>query len=676
MVDVILVFTIGTLLALTAGGGWAALLAFATNSWTSWAFWSFVVGIAIESLAWSWAFGTGGGLWPATGLAAAAAVVGWTTALRAGTWSKLRCAAIGLDRLDIATLTLIAAIMVIPGLNGINAATLAYRIGPDGVGNAVAAEALAAGNSISAIETEVVEATGASSIDTAMDQDSHLLYTPASLRTQVRAEFLVAGLRWGYSGAAALPLQILGRNHLWAVVTLLPVLAALFAALGIISNLAEAGLAAWMRAGAVILAVVGVTLLNAFREGGMAQMWVVPCTVAFAWAVLDEKSDLKTRAWMGAIASAGLLPAYSDATFLLAVVLALSIIIALMLRDRQRALEHCWVAVGALAGIVATGPYFLRFITYVPKRLKDSKAGGWLLPRWTSPSETIGLFNSYNLYPSGGEYLVDTVPRSGALEVAVAISDIVLIGLTISAMVLTLRYRATALLIAATFTIAVFYVKARGLDHATNYQYFKAAGIAQPLLGLTLVLVWQRAALMNRRMLRWSLTGLTTYAGAACMLASTAYTFSFMKQDSLVDGRLLEAIRQPAIGDLVENHNVVSPSGTFEFLQTATLIPLRDVHWFGRSAFGMPQRWDGREANPLSLVVLQKDCENWTCVRGVRAEALHEIGPTLRMVDLAPDSREIATVDDAPLTAFSVTISALSRRVGGPLIGVDLRPVS
>ena len=391
MIDVVLVFVVGSMLALVAGGGWASLLRCASDSWVGWAFWTFAIGIAVDSLAWSWALGLGGGFWAATVLYGTASVLGWIVAVRTGGWLKLRSMPIGLQYVDVGALVVVAAVMIAPGLDSLGSTTLAYRMGPDAVGYAIGAEALASGKNVNALEREIVAATGASTLDSALDQKSHLIDTAASFRTQIRAEFMVAGLRWGYSGAAAIPLRIVGHTRVWAVVTLLPVLAALFAVLGIICLLAAAGVGQWKRAAAIMLSVLGVTLLNGFREGGLAQMWVVPCIVAFVWAVLDEVSDRRTRMWMGAVALAGLLPAYSDAAFVLAAVLALLIIIALLIGDRPRALEHCWVAAGAAAGAFATGPFLVRFIAYVPKRMTDSKAGGWSMPRWTSPSETIGL---------------------------------------------------------------------------------------------------------------------------------------------------------------------------------------------------------------------------------------------------------------------------------------------
>ena len=140
-----------------------------------------------------------------------------------------------------------------------------------------------------------------------------------------------------------------------------------------------------------------------------------------------------------------------------------------------------------------------------------------------------------------------------------ALSDVLLVGLTIIAIALVVRRRGASLLIATTVVIAGIYVKARYVDHTTNYQYFKAAGIAQPLLGLSLVLVWHSAGLLNRRVRRM-LVGLTAYAGAACMLATMAYTAMFIKQGSTVDRHLLNASARPAIRDLVDSRNIVAPS--------------------------------------------------------------------------------------------------------------------
>lgn len=671
MIDLFLVFAIGSLLALIAGGGWASLLACASSNWVSWAFWMFAIGIAIESLAWSWALGLGGGIWAAIALFGVASCSGWIAAVRKrGGLKTFREMPIGLQRLDVGVLVAIAALMVAPGLTTLGSTTLAYRIGPDGLGNAVAAEALANGKTLSALESDIVSATGASNIDSAIDQNSHLLYSAASLRTQVRTEFIVAGLRWGYSGAAAIPLRFLGNARIWAIVTLLPVLAAMFAALGIIALLRAANVRAWKRAAAIVLSIIGVTLLNGYREGGLSQLWVVPCIVAFAWAVLDEGSDRKTRMWMGAIASAGLLPAYSDAAFLLAAILALQIVVGLLLRDRPRAFEHCWLGLGALGGVVATGPYLLRFIAYVPKRLKDSQAGGWLMPRWTSPSETIGLFNSYN-----ERYVTATVPRSGLLQVAVTLSDLALVGLSLLAIALVVRQRAASLLIATTFMIAFFYVKARYVDNVTNYQYFKAAGISQPLLGLSLVLVWHSAEHLSRRALRRSFAGITAYAGAACATSAVVYCATFISQDSTVDQDLVSASAKQTTRDLVDSRNVVGPSRSpSDFMETATLIPLLDLHWYGRPAYDVPQRLVGRESNPLSLLIFRKDCEDWKCIEGVRSDAVHEMGPTLRLVDLAPNSLALAGPDGTALTKLPTTISSLSQNIGGPPIGSNFLP--
>jgi hypothetical protein len=667
MIDVVLVFVVGSVLALVAGGGWATLLASVSNSWIGWAFWTFTIGIAVESLAWSWALGLGGGFWAAMAVYGMASVLGWIVAVRTGGWLNIRRGMpIGLQHVDVAALVVAAAVMIAPGLDGFGSTTLAYRIGSDAFGNAVGAEALASGEDVSALERDIVAQTGAPTLDSALDQKSHMLYTAASFRTQVRTEYIVAGLRWGYSGAAAIPLRIVGLAWVWAVVTLLPVLAALFAVLGIICLLAAAGVGPWKRAAAIALSVLGVTLLNGFREGGLAQMWVVPCIVAFAWAVVDEALDRRTRMWMGAIAAAGLLPAYSDAAFALAAVLALLIIIALLVRDRPRALEYCWFAVGAAAGVVTTGPFLVRFIAYLPKRLNDSQVGGWLLPRWTSPSETIGLFNSYNQ-----RAVVGTVPRSDLLQVAVALSDVMLVGLTMVAVTLVVRRRAASLLIATTVIVAVFYAKSRYVDHATNYQYFKAAGIGQPLLGLSLVLVWHRAAILSRRVVRRLLVGLTAYAGAACAVTTVVYTAIFINQDSTVDQHIVDASVQPAIRDLVDSRNIVAPLE----LRSMALVPLLDAHWFGRSMYNIPERVLGRESNPLSLLVFRQDCKDWKCIDGVGPDVIHDIGPTLRMVDLAQNSRAIAGPGGTRLMLPAV-ISALSQSIGGPVIGADCRPVT
>jgi hypothetical protein len=68
-----------------------------------------------------------------------------------------------------------------------------------------------------------------------------------------------------------------------------------------------------------------------------------------------------------------------------------------------------------------------------------------------------------------------------------------------------------------------------------------------------------------------------------------------------------------------------------------------------------------------------KDCK---CIEGVRPEAIHDIGPTLRLVDLAPNSRAIAVPGGTSRATLPAVISSLSQSIGGPVINRNFQPVT
>ncbi len=563
MIDLALVFGTALIMMMGAGGGWAALLIRRRrSSFATWGFWTFTTGIAVESIAWSWALGCGGGLGAAAILSTVVAVAGWVAAIRSGAWKQQRSGwSIDVSWAEAVVLLIALVVMVAPGLAGDGRVTLAFRIGPDAIGNAVGARALADGATIHTLQNDVIQATGSADIDQALSQTTRVLYTVPSFRSQVQSEFIVAGLRWGYSGAAAFPVAVLGPSRTWAVVTLMPVLAALFAALGILSMLRSFRVPPWRRLVGVVVAVLGVTLLNGLREGGLAQVWVLPCIVGFGCTLLDEESTDRERFAMAAIALAGLLPAYSDAAFVLAMVLLVSFGTAVLIRNRDRMFDHVWVAAGSLTGAVATGPYLVRFVAYIPKRVADSQVGGWSLPRWTSPSETLGLFNSYSQRVAG------MAARSDLLQFAVPVADIILVGLTIAAIAANPKHRAAGVVTSATSTVVAFYVKARYVDHASNYQFFKAAGMAQPILGMALVLLWHNSGTTQRDSIRRSFSILTGGVGVLCLTSSVLYSVTFTEQERKLDIGQIDATSSSPVRVLLEARNIVGPS-RFELMMT------------------------------------------------------------------------------------------------------------
>jgi hypothetical protein len=597
-------------LVLVIGGGWGKKIANLTdrNNLKTLMFWSLLVGMMIPTIISSFVIAVNLHIKYAWIGTAVFALLGWGLSPR---WQLGVRKTKGNKSSLMTTLQILFAVLFVLFLCGFSAENAVdgghpLRIGPDAIGNATAISGLAKGDTLNSIANELRTSTGIPLLEEILDPQSHNLYTTPSIQTQIKTEFLVAGLRWGFSGTGGMMTWLFGLKNLWLILNALGNLALVCVALGIWVVLDPLQLLTGAKAFAILSGTLSPMLLNGYREGGVAQVWVVPTSLALLIVMGDQKIRYRSSILIIGSVLAMSAVAYSDLFILQGAILTIFVLLSIPKKQLRGGLIK---AAGGLAVACALSPvFFVKLITYIPRRLADAGIGGWAMPHWTNISESIGLLNRYNQASPNGIQMRTPIGATNAIFIDVLIVILAIYTITLAKKETDVRFS----LAAAIVVLGIRY-KSQVVDQVSNYQYFKAFGTLMPIISIGLVISIFSQTENNERMQNFFRSVIACIFCALMVSSSFNYSSTFREQSTFLPHEyqtqnFLDTIRK------LDSVNYFAPLN----VQITSLAAYTTGAWLGRGTYQLKEKLSTVRNRPVYVLVSKTQCgTSWQCIANV-----------------------------------------------------------
>jgi hypothetical protein len=474
------------------------------------------------------------------------------------------------------------------------------------VGNATAISGLAKGDTLNSITTELEQSTGIPNLVDLLDPQSHNLYTTPSIQTQIKTEFLVAGLRWGFSGTGGMMTWLFGLKNLWLIINALGNLGLICVALGIWVAVDSLQLLAGAKTFAILSGTLSPMLLNGYREGGVAQVWVVPTSLALLIVMGNQKIRSRSAILIIGSVLAMSAVAYSDLFILQGALLVIYVLLSIPKKQFKEGLIR---GAGGLAVAFALSPlFFVKLVTYIPRRLADAGIGGWAMPYWTNISESIGLLNRYNQASPNGIQMRTPIGATNAIFIDVLIVILVIYTITMSKKERDVRFS----LAAAIVVLGIRY-KSQVVDQVSNYQYFKAFGTLMPIITIGLVISIFSRTENNERKQNFFRSVIAYIFCALVVSSSLNYSSAFRKQSTFLPHEyqtqnFLNTVRN------LDSVNYFAPLN----VQITSLAAYTTGAWLGRGTYQLKEKLSTVRNRPVYVLVSKTQCgTSWQCIANV-----------------------------------------------------------
>jgi hypothetical protein len=620
-----IIFCILLFVSLIIGLGWALVLNPFEDSKTAVLAIAIIVSQFIVVFCWTWSIGLGQGIWIANLLIVLLGLTGWMVAIKYSKW-RIPSTKNSPSRECLLPVVLVLFAVFLglgPKLSTGGSLGMALRVGPDALGNAIAGEALFSNSNLREIENNLLDSSNSKDMNEFLDPTQRKPYQIDSFRNQVRGEFLVAGLRWGLSGAIASSVTIVGAAHLWSVIAVLPTISFLASLLLLYVVLVRRLNRPWLSALLSMAALGNISLLQGWHEGGLGQAFVtpvVPVLLIFLW---DGQRRWRANALLAVVAAISLV-SYSDVFIVMGIVLVLYALTTLFFGDQQDRIQVGQLLMSVIVGVATVLPYLIKFVGYLPRRLEDSAKGGWMMASWPSPVEILGLF------PSFYESATGLTEHPNSVITFFTITNPIICG-GVLALVIVKRSQTSARLVFSLVVVLFFVMfKSRILESASNYQYVKAVGSLAPLLVVLIV------ELIFRNIKTHRIGDLLLHSlPAVGILISIGFVTAYRGNSLMVPAH--EQSMYIDSSRTLDNLNLVSPSS----FHTVVLSPFSAFYWINRDAAGTRPDFTSRINNPLGLVVYQTDCPSWRCLSLVPYSKILNVSEEIKVVQLNPRSTQL-----------------------------------
>ena len=625
---------------------------------------TFLFAAATASLSWCWVYGLGGAIQEVNVMIVVLSVVGWLVAMWKFKNGTLATTDDGRVQYRLADFAMVLAIIgatffvgLFPKMDTPTTLTMAFRTGPDAIGNSIGVDALLRDGTYSELEDKILQSSyHIKSMDALLDQKSKNVYTIPSLSTSVKAEFIMAGLRWGFSGVSANVVSLVGLKDLWAVLALLPALSVLFGSLLIYDCLRSEKISALLAGVCSVGGLVNVNFLHGWHEGGLAQAWAFTSLAVLLVCLIDAHLSTLQRISLMSLATLIAFSGYSDWFIVVVALLLIMFFISLKTKQFNFVVNRLTPVFGALLlGAMACGPFFIRFCFYITRRLNDAGVGGWPLPVWTGIGENLGIFNPYNLtYPYQG--------RPGMDEFFVVIANAASIAILLRIMIK--RCDRTAMVVfgsvAVLFILIMF--KTRILDGSSNYQYFKAVGLLAPIL-----LPLFGFAINSKKVFKLEkqfISLLSVCAVIACCTYIINYRHTSIRLPHMLPSEVLESNRH---GEL-DRIDMISEGS----MSLYNLSPFTEFRLINRGT--KKARVRVNDPQQIGVLIDIKHCYKWLCVKNVDKYHLQVISSQYRLLLLDEKSDVLLSADGRLDPSFITAINIMSMEVHGPWFWLNLTP--
>jgi hypothetical protein len=635
-------------------------------------FLSWSIAIALSSAVWAWIypanFGVQAGILLTAGVALAGYPIAWWR--RAFVFVPKRA-----DRSLIGLLLALCVVLValVPAYSSWTHLSMGDRLGPDGAGYAISARTLSEDTTRSTLESQLLAQVGGGSIKAILTPPSKLVDTPPSETTQVAAEFLLGANRWGYSGVVGSVLYLFGQGQLWGVLTLLAAFGLLTACIGVWAIVNGSARNLWPGLVAIVLMGLNCVLLQAWHEGALAQVWVLPACVLFArpLVVLGE-GDRLAGAISIALGCALMLVAFNDGMLIYPLVFGLCMVFSIPLLGRRWWTTWWPLFAGAAVGGVMVTPATSEFVTTLSRSVNENGSAGWPQPRWLDLAEAFGL---HNVFRTTTTALGTRSTGENAIQVG---EEVVVLGLLVALIWRRLREPAVVLLTSVLVAGIGVYVKTRYFDHVSNYQYFKTVAWLVPAGALALgVLIARSTAQPEQkptarrarhvpRWTNWSLRrivvfGLSGIVAATVIVAATSYVSTYRTHGITVPSSFERLGTSPDAQTSFDRFNVISSTAADPHgisgagLLTIDLGAEVNLNWIGRYVGSPSTHFGDRTSNPVGLLVFEEDCPGFSCLARIPDSQVPFRGDGVAIVELDRDSRALASLPEIAWFGWAAT---------------------
>jgi hypothetical protein len=674
MTDVAVGLPLIGLVAFVLGAGWATVFRrVAPFGVLGFVFLAWACAIASTSLVWAWVYPLNQNVRVGTGALFGFAVAGYIVALWRSSFRQLDFRNNLSPIVGIVVATVVTLVAILPAVADGHHLTLGNRIGPDGVGYAIAADAIGNGLTKGTIEYKLSSQLVGGTVQTALTPKTEQVDKIPSFTIQVQNEFLTGADRWGLAGAAGSVIYLFGDSHLWAALTLLTAFALLTTCVGLWICVRAVSGSAWAATASTILFGLSSSVLNSWHEGGLAQIWVMPAFFLLVLPIVRlQDNDRFGLGAAAAIGVAGLLPAYNSGVVAYAAIFGVAMVLSLAVVGRTWWRSWWPIVLGVVCGGTAVFPSTAAFATTVARSLSENGISGWPLPRWLSVSDSFGLANVYNSpHP--------VLEQRGAGELVVGGIENAVVGGLLLGVVYRIRLRMSVVLMASVFIVVGFvYLQSRYLHPTTNYQYFKAIVAAAPagalgfgvMLGEALTQRARTSGVLTRRNRRPRTTGLLL-ASAAVMLCVTIagcdYVVTFRSQGSVVPVAFTDLAGSNRAQTTFDHYNVISPGG-FPAIAVAAEV---NLNWIGRFGGTPATRLSGRVSRPVALMITEEKCPKFACLKRLQPGTVVLKQGGVALVRLSDTTVALAQMNES---AWPQWVSTRFTAIGGGQL-VELIPV-
>jgi hypothetical protein len=423
--------------------------------------------------------------------------------------------------------------------------------------------------------------------------------------------------RWAFQGTAGSILSFIGASHLWSLLSLLTAFALFAACAGLWASVIEATNSRLAATVAVVLLGLSSAVLNDWNEGGLAEIWVMPCCLLFIQPLLKLGESRRRGAIIGVgIGVAGVLPALHEEFFADSLVFAALMILSIPVLARVW-FDSWWpIAIGAIAGFAIVAPVAYQILLTLTLSLGGVASSGWPMPRWASLAEAFGIGNPYDspLMAVGVRTPLERIV-DGLADAGIAVFLLSLLGRI-------WRRRSVTLLGAVLATGLAVYVKTRYVDHAINYQYFKVIVILAPAGALAIgCLIGEHLQRSPARQATRRLSGPMSIASMALVLAvavsGISYIIDYRIQGSVLPPRYTALASSTKVQNTFHRYNVVWTFATLPALQTAAILVDALAAEVDLNLIYTSTHLGTRAKNPIAMLVLEYGCPRFACLASV-----------------------------------------------------------
>jgi hypothetical protein len=472
----------------------------------------------------------------------------------------------------------ILALIILPGIRK-GSLTTPLRTGPDPIGYAGAAQALADGETLSSIAEDLKVATGKEDLEEAKKDNFRLL----RFDLHCSSEFLLRALRWGYPTVLASMTWVAGLESVYSLDFVLPVFSWAML-LGLVYYAGRSIVKARWYVCLLLTAALALNcnLLNIHYEGSYAQVMATPILfmlLLYLWELRKNNTpekrsgQVKQVAFVGFLC-AGLLSIWNEAFICLGIVCFIVLVLDLLLvRRTQKAwlIPFCF---GALLAFILIAPLAWNLVLFVIRylfvHLGDLSAGGWWQPQWATLPEIMGWTNIY-----AHSSQPNLLPRD-SVEVVSVFSGSLLILAAGEYYVLSNKKLDLAFWLAPVIFVLLIYAKCVFWDRTTNYQYYKAYAAFLPVIFLFIYAAFFYIVRMVSSRLKYVLYGIIALSICMAAVSGVSYIGKYCKESLYYTEEMSDL---QSHGELLSTYVLMAPYGP-HYSQVTQMAGTVKMNWY------------------------------------------------------------------------------------------------